>query len=195
MSLDFGTLKRHLDDSLKVFKTLDDSTAALSEADQAVVSREVLATIKSVVQLMTALTRHGQDALFLYACSVMRQFPTLSSADVAARRNRLQFLAGTERTVYTTVLTDLQNWKQYEPSSSSAITAKACSRQVVEEYQAQFTTNPLAVLKNNLATGVSGFVNQIGSHLQSQIITHHRTLIPKLITKVWHCHGGVWVLS
>ncbi|KAF9571863.1 hypothetical protein EC968_010591 [Mortierella alpina] len=201
VSLDFGTLKRHVDDSLKVFKTLDDSTAALSEADQAVVSREVLATIKSMVQLKTALTRHGQDALFLYASSVMRQFPTLSTADVATRRNRLHFLAGTERTFYTTVLTDLQNWKQYEPSSSSAITAKACSRLVVEEYQTQFTTNPLADLKNNLATGVSGFIDQTASHLQSQIITHLRTSIPKLITKIkvenyeWSCGTGCELLT
>ncbi|KAG9321107.1 hypothetical protein KVV02_007336 [Mortierella alpina] len=131
VSLDFGTLKRHVDDSLKVFRTLDDSTAPLSPAEQAVVSCEVLAGIRSVVQLKTVLNR-----------------------------------------------------KQYEQSSSSAVTAKACSRQVVEEYQAQFTANTVADLKNNLARGVSEFIGQIASHLQSQIVTHFRNMIPRLIIKI-----------
>ncbi|KAF9946007.1 hypothetical protein BGZ72_000761 [Mortierella alpina] len=206
VTLDLGTLDRHLRDSVQT------TYPHLDNEQQLVVVQEVQMVIRDLVNLNTDLMYHGQRAVALFTVYIMQRNPDLNVADVAMRQTVFRHFAGESPAFYRALMTGLKDWARGDSGAETSLvsaggsttaatwSAQTCATLALSLYKTVFDeAGPAQPVNTQLAAGLGHFIQQAADQLHTQMVTHWTTKTPELMKKVkeenFEWAGGVQGIS
>ncbi|KAF9940076.1 hypothetical protein BGZ70_006370, partial [Mortierella alpina] len=133
---------------------------------------------------------------------MMQRHPNMDPADIQSRQTMFTVVSGDSSTFYTNLMAGLTRWSLMDldiraiaaaqanlssaGGSTTAVTwtPQTCATFALDLYKQAFTgVGPAQPVHTGIAAGLSGFTQQAGQQLHTQMVTHWKRLTPELIKK------------